>query len=309
VIRRGLFSTGAVLIAAALALTGCGKSNNTNNTTSPTPTETTSGEPTTPTANSPADLVPADIKAKGVLTIATDASYAPNEFFDADGKTIIGMSVDLGNAIAEKLGLKTEWTNVNFDNIIIGLAGGKYDLGISSFTDTKEREKQVDFVTYFTAGTSVLVAKGNPKGITGPDDLCGRKVAVETGTTQELIDLPAKTKACQDAGKKAVEVVALPDQNQAALAVQSGRADATLADSPVGEYEAKQPGAKFEVAGASYDNAPYGIAVPKDKGSLKEAIQAALKELMAEGKYKQILEKWEIADGAISEPVINGALD
>jgi polar amino acid transport system substrate-binding protein len=308
VIRRGLLSTGAVLVAAALALTGCGKSNNTNSTTTPSPSGTTSGDPTTPAANSPADLVPAEIKAKGVLNFATDASYAPNEFMDADGKTIIGMDVDLGNAIAEKLGLKTNWQNVDFDSIIIGLAGGKYDIGMSSFTDTKEREKTVDFVTYFTAGTSLLVAKGNPSGLAGPDDLCGHKIAVEKGTTQEA-DIAAKSKACTDAGKAKVTAVSLPDQNAAALAVQSGRADATLADSPVAEYEASLPDAKFEVAGKSYDDAPYGIAIPKSSGTLKDAILAALKELIADGTYGKILEKWNIADGAISDPVINGALD
>lgn len=305
--RRGLLTTSAAIMASALVLAGCSKSNNTNNNT-PSPTDTVSTEPTTPTATTAADLVPAEIKAKGTLNFATDASYAPNEFMDADGKTIIGMDVELGNAIAEKLGLKASWQNVDFDSIIIGLAGGKYDIGMSSFTDTKEREATVDFVTYFTAGTSLLVAKGNPSGLAGPDDLCGHKIAVEKGTTQEA-DIAAKSKACTDAGKAKVTAVALPDQNAASLAVQSGRADATLADSPVAEYEASLPDAKFEVAGKSYDDAPYGIAVPKSSGTLKDAILAALKELIDDGTYGKILAKWNIADGAISTPVINGALD
>ncbi len=129
--------------------------------------------------------MPAAIKTAGVLNIASDASYAPNEFFDTDGKTIIGMDVDLGKAIAAKLGLKANFQNVTFDNIIPGLAGGKYDLGMSSFTDTKDREKTVDFVTYFSAGESLIVPKGNPKGVTGPDlSLCGLTIAVEKGTTE-----------------------------------------------------------------------------------------------------------------------------
>jgi polar amino acid transport system substrate-binding protein len=308
VIRRGLLTTSAAIVAATLALSGCAKSNKTENTNTPSPGETTSGEPTTPAANTAADLVPAEIKAKGTLNFATDASYAPNEFIDADGKTIIGMDVDLGNAIAERLGLKTSWVNVDFDSIIIGLAGGKYDIGMSSFTDTKEREQTVDFVTYLTAGTSLLVAKGNPSGLAGPDDMCGHKIAVEKGTTQEA-DIAAKSKECTDAGKAKVTAVALPDQNAASLAVQSGRADATLADSPVAEYEAALPDAKFEVAGKSYDDAPYGIAIPKSSGALKDAILAALKELIADGTYGKILAKWNVGDGAISTPVINGALD
>ena len=263
--------------------------------------------PTSAAASDPASLVPAAVKSAGVLTIASDATYPPNESLDTDGKTIVGMDADLGAGIAAKLGLKATLTNVTFDQIIPGLAGGKYNLGMSSFTDTKEREAKVDFVTYYTAGTSVMVLKGNPAKVAGPDDLCGRKVAIETGTTQELVDIPAKSKACTDGGKKAITPVALADQNAASLAVQSGRADATLLDSPVGEYEANQPDAKFEVAGKSYNDAPYGIAIPKDAGTLKDAVLAALKAMIADGSYKQILDKWGIADGAIDSPVINGA--
>ncbi len=304
-------------VAAVLALTACSsKKAATSTSTSPTSAATSastgatsaaSGSSSAAGASDPASLVPAAIKSAGTLTIAADATYPPNESLDTDGKTIIGMDVDLGAGIAAKLGLKATFTNVTFDQIIPGLAGGKYNLGMSSFTDTKEREAKVDFVTYYTAGTSVMVLKGNPAKIGGPDDLCGRKVAIETGTTQELVDIPAKTKACTDAGKKAVTAVALADQNAASLAVESGRADATLLDSPVGEYEAKQPGTKFEVAGKSYNDAPYGIAIPKDAGTLKDAVLAALQAMIADGSYKQILDKWGIADGAIDKPVINGA--
>ncbi|MDT4891058.1 MAG: polar amino acid transport system substrate-binding protein [Pseudonocardiales bacterium] len=291
-------------VAGALVLAGCSSKKSTTTSTSSTPAAPASSAAV---GGDAASLVPAAVKSSGSLTIATDASYAPNEFKDTDGKTIIGMDVDLGNAIAAKLGLKASFQDVTFDQIIPGLAGGKYNLGMSSFTDTKDREGKVDFVTYFTAGTSVLVLKGNPAKITGPDDLCGHKVAIESGTTQELVDIPAKTKACTKAGKKAVVAVALPDQNAASLADQSGRADATLADSPVAEYQAKQPGAKFEVAGKSYSDAPYGIAIPKDAGTLKDAVLAAVKALIADGSYKTILDKWSIADGAITSPVIDGA--
>ena len=315
-------AAGVFAIAAALIITGCSSKKTTPASASSSPaaasstaaastpaaaSASTTAAPSSAAAADPASLVPAAIKSAGTLTIALDATYPPNESLDTDGKTIVGMDADLGAAIATKLGLKATLSNVTFDQIIPGLAGGKYNLGMSSFTDTKEREAKVDFVTYFTAGTSVMVLKGNPAKVAGPDDLCGRKVAIETGTTQELVDIPAKTKACTDAGKKPITPVALADQNAASLAVQSGRADATLLDSPVGEYEAKQPNAKFEVAGKSYNDAPYGIAIPKDAGTLKDAVLAALQAMIADGSYKQILDKWSIADGAIDKPVINGA--
>jgi polar amino acid transport system substrate-binding protein len=252
-------------------------------------------------------MLPAAIKSAGVLNIASDASYAPNEFFDTDGKTIVGMDVDLGTAIAAKLGLKANFQNVTFDNIIPGLAGSKYDLGMSSFTDTKDREKTVDFVTYFSAGESLIVPKGNPKNVTGPDlSLCGLTVAVEKGTTEES-EVPKLSKACTDAGKKAVTALSSDDQNAANLALSSGRADVGSADSPVAEYAVKQSNGAFEIAGKSYEDAPYGIAMPKNDGSLAKAVQGALVALIADGSYKTILTKWGVADGAITAPVINGA--
>jgi polar amino acid transport system substrate-binding protein len=303
-------------------VSGCSSKKATSTGSSSTPT-TTAAAPSSsapaPSSSAPAPstagasgqdlnaMLPASIKSSGTINIATDASYAPNEFFDTDGKTIIGMDVDLGNAIAEKLGVKANFQNVTFDNIIPGLAGGKYDLGMSSFTDTKEREQTVDFVTYFSAGESLIVASGNPKGVTGPDlTLCGLTVAVEKGTTEEA-EIPDLAKKCTDAGKPAVKALSTDDQNAANLALQSGRAEVVSADSPVAEYAVKQSSGKFEIAGKSYETAPYGIAVPKNTGDFAKAIQGALTALMADGTYKQILEKWGIADGGIDSPAINGA--
>jgi polar amino acid transport system substrate-binding protein len=164
-------------LLAVLAVAGCGGGGKKSAAT----TATTS----TAAANSKiAAEVPAKIKSKGTLTVAADATYAPNEFIGADGHTVEGMSLDLGHALAAVMGLKVKVVNASFDTIIPGLQSGKYDLGISSFTDTKEREKVVDFVTYFSAGTSFYVKAQGGAAITTLADLCGHKVAVERGTTQ-----------------------------------------------------------------------------------------------------------------------------
>ena len=306
--HRGTRIAGVVAIAAALAVSGCSsKKSPSASSTSPSSSAASGSSSAAGPDAALTAMVPSAIKSAGAIKVATDASYAPNEFFDKDGKTIIGMDVDLGNAIAAKLGVKANFQNVKFDNIIPGLAGGSYDLGMSSFTDTKDREKTVDFVTYFSAGESLIVAKGNPKHITGPDlSLCGLTVAVEKGTTEES-EVPALSKKCTDAGKKGVTALSSDDQNQANLALQSGRADVGSADSPVAEYAVKQSNGAFEIAGSSYENAPYGIAVPKNSGQFAQAIQGALKDLIADGTYKQILDKWGISAGAITTPQINGA--
>jgi polar amino acid transport system substrate-binding protein len=249
--------------------------------------------------------VPAAFKSKGTLTVAADASYAPNEFIASDGKTVEGMDADLAKALTGVMGLKAKVVNATFDSIIPGLASKKYDLGMSSFTDTKEREQTVDFVTYFSAGTSFYVkAQGGPT-INTLADLCGHKVAAEKGTTQ-ADDATAQDKKCKAQGKKAATVSVFPDQNGANLALSSGRSDVGMADSPVAAYQVKQSDGQFKLVGQSYGTAPYGIAIPKGTG-LDKAVLAAVKAVMANGEYKKILSKWGIPSGAITNPQINGA--
>ena len=307
-------AAGVLAIAAALIVSGCSSKKSTPaaaTSAAPTPASTTASAAaaSTPAATGadPASLVPAVIKSAGTLTIASDASYAPNEYFDTDGKTIIGLDVDLGNAIAAKLGLKANFQNVTFDAIIPALAANKYNIGMSSFTDTKKREATVDFVTYFSAGENLFVPKGNPKNVTGPDlSVCGLTIAVEKGTTEES-EIPALSKACTDGGKAAVTALSTDDQNAANLALTSGRAQVGSADSPIADYAVKQSSGALELAGKSYEVAPYGIAIPKTAGTLKDAIQAALTAMIADGSYKTILDKWGATDGAITTPAINGA--
>jgi polar amino acid transport system substrate-binding protein len=290
----------AIVASVALGLAACGSSSSTNTTSTPTGTAAAAGKNAKIAAE-----VPAAVKSKGTLKVAADATYAPNEFIAPDGKTVQGMDADLAKALATTMGLKADVVNATFDSIIPGLASGKYDLGMSSFTDTKEREKTVDFVTYFSAGTSFFVkAQGGPT-INGLADLCGHKVAVEKGTTQ-ADDATAQSKKCKAAGKAGVNVLVFPDQNGANLALSSGRADVGMADSPPADYQVKKSNGQFKLVGEPYGTAPYGIAIPKGNGMAKPVLDA-LKAAMADGTYMTILKKWGIQDGAITNPVINGA--
>jgi polar amino acid transport system substrate-binding protein len=302
--RKICLSAGLVtLLLVGLLASGCGGSSKKAATT----TSTSAGTTTTPTVDSTvAAEVPSAIKSKGTLTVAADATYAPNEFIGSNGKSVEGMDPDLAKALAAVMGLKVKVVNASFDGIIPGLASGKYDLGMSSFTDTKERQKTVDFVTYFSAGTSFYVkAQGGPT-INTLADLCGHSVGVERGTTQAA-DATAQNTKCKTAGKSGVKVSVFPDQNAANLAISSGRAQVGMADSPVAAYIVKQSNGQFKLTGSSYNTAPYGIAIPKGNGMTKP-ILAALKVLMSNGQYKAILSKWNIASGAIKNPTINGAI-
>jgi polar amino acid transport system substrate-binding protein len=292
-----------VPVLAVLAIAGCGSSSSTT-TSSSTPTTTTSGA--TGTNAAIAAKVPAAIKSKGTLVVGTEAQYAPNEFLASDGHTIIGMDPDLVTALAEVMGLKAKFNDAQFEAIIPGIQAGRYDLGASSFTDTKEREKKVDFVTYYNAGISFYAKSGSNPGVESLSDLCGKTVGVEKGTVEQE-ESEAQSKKCTKEGKKAVTVLSFPGQNQVNLAIASGRAEVGLADSPVVAYQIKQNGGQFKLVGKTYAFAPYGLAVPKNSG-LAQPMLEALKQLMASGKYKAILEKWGIQEGAISNPKINGAI-
>ena len=297
----------AVLALVAVLVAGCGgSSKKASSTTTTAATTTTGGTISTPATDSTvAAQVPSKFKSK-TLVVAADATYAPNEFIGSNGKTVEGMDPDLGKALAAVMGIKVKVVNTSFDGIIPGLAAGKFDVGMSSFTDTKERQKTVDFVTYFQAGTSFYVkATGGPT-INTLADLCGHSVGVERGTTQ-ADDATAQSGKCKSAGKSGVKVAVYPDQNAANLAISSGRQQVGMADSPVAAYIVKQSNGQFKLTGKSYNTAPYGIAIPKGSGLAKPFL-SALKVLMSDGTYKAILTKWGIADGAITNPKINGAI-
>ncbi|WP_242614007.1 ABC transporter substrate-binding protein [Actinomadura roseirufa] len=255
------------------------------------------------------------VKKNGKLVIATDASYAPNEF--KQNGQIVGFDVDLGTSIAKKLGVKAKFQDVTFDNILPALQSKKYDIGMSSFTDTKQREQSFDLVTYFSAGTGLMVKAGNPQKLS-PDDLslCGKKVAVQKGTTQEDELTPksaakpdggARLDKCKRGGRPAPVKISLNEENAANLALGNGRADAVLADSPVAAYAAKESGGKFVISGNAYGTAPYGIAVPKNENDLRDGILKAVKDLISDGTYKQLTEKWGISAGGLTDPKVNGA--
>jgi polar amino acid transport system substrate-binding protein len=309
--RRTWLSATVSLLSAA-AIVGCGSSSSSSSTSSSASSAATtsaSSSAAAPAANSAvAALVPSAIKSKGTITVAADASYAPNEFIGPDGHTVIGMDADLSNALAAVMGLKANISNVTFDAIIPGLAAGKYDMGASSFTDNKTREKVVNFVDYFTAGESFFTKASGGASISTIGDLCGKTVAVENTTTEQT-DAQTQGKKCKAAGKPAVNVISFPNQNAANLALSSGRAQLGFVDSPVAAYVVKKSAGQFKLVGPTLASAPYGLAMPKSSG-LDKAVLAALKVLMTNGTYKTILTKWGIQSGALpaSQVKINGAI-
>jgi polar amino acid transport system substrate-binding protein len=295
---RSLFIAPLSVLCVA-AIVGCGSSSSSSSSSGATSTPAASGVNAAVAAQ-----VPAAIKSKGTITVAADASYAPNEFIGPDGHTVIGMDPDLMTALGALMGLKVKVVNVPFASILAGMAAGKYDVGASSFTDTKVREKTVDFVTYLSVGEAFLTKANGGVHVNTLSDLCGHTISVESGTV-ELSDATTQNSKCKKAGKPAIKLLVFPDQNGANLALSSGRAEVDFADSPIIAYQVRKLGVQVK-SGPTFGTAPYGLALPKGNGMAKPVL-AALKELMANGTYAAILKRWQLQSAAITNPVINGA--
>jgi polar amino acid transport system substrate-binding protein len=301
VLRRTLALSGVLVLAAA----GCG-SNSLEGGSSTSPSSAPSSAASSGPSTSGPDLsgsLPPKIKSAGKIVVGVDASYPPNEFLQG-GKTVVGMDVDLFDAVAQKFGVTVEWQPAGFDTIITGVQSGKYDVGVSSFTINDKRKAQVNMVSYFNAGTLWATAKGNPKGVKA-DDACGKTVAVQKGTTQLEDDMPKRQAACKAAGKPEIKLVVREKQDQATADLVGGKADAMLADSPVVLYAIKQTNGQLEQLGDIYDAAPYGYVVPKAETAFAQSITEALKALNTEGTYKSTLQKWNNDSGALTDFAVN----
>ncbi|MDQ1579545.1 MAG: polar amino acid transport system substrate-binding protein [Microbacteriaceae bacterium] len=290
------YAAPALFAVAALALTGCVNNDQT------TPGATTTGGASIAKDDALAALLPANVKSAGQITVGIDPTYPPNEYKDSSGNPI-GWEVDLMNAVGDKLGVKINYSVAKFDNIIPSVVGGKDDIGLSSFTDTVEREKQVDFINYYTAG----IQWASPAGKTvDPNSACGLKVGVQATTFEDTDEVPAKSKACTDAGKPAIQIFKYDTQDAATNALVLGQIDALSADSPVTLAAVAKTKGKLQAAGDSFDVAPYGIATAKGS-KITPAIQKTFQALIDDGTYGTILKKWGVESGGVTSVTINAA--
>jgi len=276
-----------VLAATLLLASGCGDDSPTVDT---------------PQAGALASLLPQAIRDKGTLVVGSDVAYAPVESFDTDGTTVIGIDPDLAKAIGDKLGLKLEFKNQTFDGLIPSLTTKRIDVIMSAMSDNKKRQASIDFVDYFTAGTSIMVKKGNPESIKSLDDFCGKTVAIQQGTTQDDVAEAQKTKC----GAKGLKILKFKTDPEALLQVKQGRAVADMNDFPVAAYNASQAPDDYEVVGEQIEAGPYGIGFRKADTQLRDAVQKAIQALIDDGTYATILKKWNVEQGAVTTASVNG---
>ncbi|GEB50572.1 ABC transporter substrate-binding protein [Streptomyces cacaoi] len=256
--------------------------------------------------------LPKEIQDAGVIKVGSDAAYRPMEY--KQGAEIVGLDPDLAQAMSKKLGVSFQFTNGTFDGLITSMQTGRFDLIMSAMTDTRDRRegldekgkkagKGVDFVDYLTAGSSILVKKGNPDKIETVEQMCGKKVATQRGTTSHEI-LKKQTKKCRADGKKAISVEAYDTDDEARVRLKAGGVVADVSDFPVAAFAAKSA-ADFEVVGEQMESAPYGMAVSKDNTELRDALKEALAAIIKDGSYEKALAKWGVEDGGVSSAKIN----
>lgn len=244
------------------------------------------------------------IAAAAPLHVGSDVSYAPLEFYTGASKQMTGFDIDLAHALAAKLGTAVDVENHNFDDLLPAVARGKFDVVISAMSDTRAREKKVDFVDYLLAGSGMLVRAGNPKRVFELAGLCGLTVDVQKGTSQENA-LQEQSKACKSIGLGVMKIVPFATDADAFKNFQAGKSDVHVTDYPVVAYLARTSKNTYEIAGKQFNVVPFGIAFAKTNSALRARVQHALAELIADGSYDKLLQKWGLAQGALRSAPLN----
>jgi polar amino acid transport system substrate-binding protein len=290
----------SLLAASSIILAACGGSSSSGGSTAQCPEN--AAKPSATTSAPPSS----DLLKAGTLTVGSDVSYPPDEFYPAgcSGKDADGLDIDLGKALAARMGLQFALVDQKFDGIIPALNTKKYDLIMSSMTITDERKKAVQFIPSFNVGESYVADSNSTKSPQELKDLCGLKVAVEKGTTEEGeagdANDPAKNGPC---AKNPIDFKNsdFDQDTQALTALRKGTVDVHYTDSPVAQYELlKNSG--FKITNKTPQNvAPEGFAIRTDDSAMFNAIKAAFEAMKTDGTYKKLLDKWHLGDEDITK--------
>jgi polar amino acid transport system substrate-binding protein len=235
----------------------------------------------------------AKLVEEGGLTYGVAATFAPFEF-QRDGK-LAGFDIDMITALSKKLTLAPKAMNMEFKGLIPALLGNRIDIINSAMYMNPQRAEQVDFVAYLQIGNQVIVQTSNPKKIAGRDkSLCGTSIAVTLGAIEETYARQDE-KSCKDAGEGLVNVMTFPTAQDAALSVLQGRADAFFDSTPGAVVLMDKLPGKFKTVGPEFEaHTHLGMATRKGDAAMKAMIEQGLKEIVADGTYKELIEKWEL---------------
>ncbi|HRY10745.1 MAG: transporter substrate-binding domain-containing protein [Actinobacteria bacterium] len=244
--------------------------------------------------------VPEKIRADGLLTVGIDPNFPPMEYLDRG--QAIGADLDLMRAIADRLGLEAQFIEDAYALLVPGVAAGRFETAISALAVDDNDLQNATMLTYYRSGSQLAVRPPAKKRF-GPRNLCGRKITVLDGSIQysQLVERSAN---CVENKKDPIRILSFQSQAPATQAVLDGKAYGTLADSPVIESAVRESNGQLVTNGKPFDVSPFGIAIAAERKQFAELMQDALKSLMEDGTYQQILDDWGITEGAITDPRI-----
>lgn len=277
--RRGM----ALLALAALAASGCGAVINKNSEQAGI----------RKSSSSLYAQLPQDVRQRGSIRVVTGDYKVPMDFRAAGGK-LVGVNVDLANALQQRLGVKVELVAGTFDSVLGGIASGRYDTAIFTMNDTPEREKLVNFVDYANVPSAIAVPSGNPKTVTGINDsLCGLRVTAKSGEV-EATEVQAQSRKCTSAGKEAIDLQLLQDDGSMEQAVLTGRVNAEVSGAEALGYLVKKNPGKLALVPANLGPQPVGMPFRKDRMALTKVVSEAWRQILADGTYAKIAKKWGV---------------
>lgn len=251
-------------------------------------------------------LLPADIKKSKKVKVGVSPNSPP--LLRADGEKTVGIIPDLAAEVEKLLGVKLELLPMDYAGLQPALTSERIDLNWSVVNDTTERQQIMDFVDFMRSDHGFLVLKGNPKGLKSADDLCGTRAGTVKGG-QDQAYLEEQKAKCQASGKK-MDLLLYNSRQDIQTAMQSGKVDSFLGILPSHAFQAAavKNGELFELAPGVYLEGIFGVAVSKKNTGLRDAIQTAIKQLVSDGTYAEVLAKHDAKQYALTEEqiLING---
>ncbi|MFD8921606.1 ABC transporter substrate-binding protein [Streptomyces sp. NPDC059569] len=252
-----------------------------------------------------AALLPEDVRKRGTVRIASSVGAPPSAYYpDASTSRPAGLDIDIADAVGTVLGLRLTREEASFEAILPALGSGKYDVGTGNFGVTDVRRKTIDFVTYINDGQGFAVRADDKSldEVTRLDQLCGKTVGVGAGTTFEAT-LNSRKGVCADAGRKPYKVSVYSENGALLTSLQQSRVDVVMSTINGLRYQAAQPAAGVRFLG-EFHRLDVGFAFAKGSPLLK-AFQGAVDQLIDDGTYRRILDKWGTEDSAIEESQIS----
>ena len=247
--------------------------------------------------------LPDDIRAAGALRLTVNSTYAPMEYRDPTTNELKGLDIDLAQEIAKRLGVKIVWSETPFAELIPSLQTKRADFIISGISDRASRRDAADFIDYLITGPQFFVMADSP--IKVDDDLCGKKVGTTRSTSFPIEIAKWSKQSCEDKGKPAIAYVPGENSIDVRNQLKQGRIDAAVQGSETLPYAQQQEPGKYHVIGAPFAAGYQGVMFRKDDAAFRELVAKTLADMIADGSYKAVLEKYGLGANAVAQPMLN----